>query len=225
MTSSYLAAAIEHTNLKPTATEQAMIQLMEEALQWNFYAVCLPSCWLPLARSRLHPSSVKVVTVAGFPLGSSSTAAKCCEVEKALEQGADEVDFVLNIGWMKSGYHKLVEKEFRALVQVAADRPLKVILETCYLSNEEKKLACHLAVETGIAFVKTSTGFGTEGATLADVRLMRSITPRVKASGGIKDTKSALALMEAGACRLGTSSGVDLIAGLSDLSSQVKNKV
>ena len=215
MEKSQLKAAIEHTLLKPTATGHEIEKLCREAIEHQFYGVCVSSYWLPLVGQLLRGSSVKIVSVAGFPLGTSATEVKCCEVEYAFSNGADEVDFVLNIGKLKSGDYSAIKKEFDALVTTAPQRSLKVILETCLLTQQEKQRACEIARDSGIAFVKTSTGFSTGGATLEDVQLMRKIVnghSGVKASGGIRDRDTALAFLNAGADRLGTSSGVAIIS-------------
>ncbi|MBA3815404.1 MAG: deoxyribose-phosphate aldolase [Parachlamydiaceae bacterium] len=203
--------AIEHTCLKPQATPSDIIQLCQEAIKYQFYAVCINSAWVNLANENLNSSSVKIVSTAAFPLGASATIVKCREVEYAISLGAHEVDFVLNIGWLKCGDLHNVAKEFQALVEVASGNPLKVILETSILTDQEKKIACQLAVGAGIAFVKTSTGFNTGGATVEDIKLMRHAVGKkagIKASGGIRDLQTAKNLLEAGADRLGTSSGI-----------------
>lgn len=212
-----LASTIEHTNLKPIATSQQIAEVCNEALTWQFYGVCIYSGWIPLAYSLLKNSGVKIITVAGFPHGAVSTSIKCKEIEAAVHAGANEIDFVLNIGWIKEQAYQKVEEEFKELKQVSSSTPLKVILETCYLNDQDKELVCRLAADTGIHFVKTSTGYGTAGATLADVQLMKRFHPHVKASGGIKDLTSAVAFIEAGASRLGTSSGPSLMEELQRL--------
>ncbi|CUI16365.1 Deoxyribose-phosphate aldolase [Candidatus Protochlamydia naegleriophila] len=214
MTPESVAQTIEYTQLKPFATEADIEKLCWGAMHWKFYGVCLYSIWLPLARSIVSSSSLKLITVAGFPTGASSTQLKCLEVAEAIEKGADEIDFVINIGWLKDRRLKPIEDEFKYLVELASPCPLKVIIETCYLSEEEKKLACQLAAATGISFVKTSTGFGPAGATVSDVELMKQIVPQVKASGGIKDASTAISLIKAGATRLGTSAGPSIMENL-----------
>lgn len=205
---------IEHTCLKPDATPIDIIKLCQEAIQHQFYAVCINSAWINLANETLNSSTVKIVSTAAFPLGACATIVKCREVEYAISLGAHEVDFVLNIGWLKYGNLHHIAKEFQSIVEVAAGTPLKVILETGLLTDQEKKVACQLAVGAGIAFVKTSTGFNAGGATLEDVKLMRQAVGTkagVKASGGIRNRQMALEMIEAGADRLGTSSGVAII--------------
>lgn len=210
-----LAAAIEQTCLKPFATSADIHRICQEALDWNFYGICIAPIWLKEARASLGSASTRLITVAGFPTGAVSTSIKCHEIEEALQAGAHEIDFVINIGWLKEHRFQAVEDEFKQLVSLAYPTPLKVILETCYLTTFEKEWACQAAVSAGIAFVKTSTGFGTGGATIEDVRLLRRLAPQIKASGGIKNTQMALDLLEAGASRLGTSSGVAIMEGLS----------
>lgn len=210
-----VAQAIEYTQLKPYATTKDIETLCWEALRWKFYGICVYSIWLPLAQSLLAPSNVKLITVAGFPTGAASTQLKCLEVAEAIERGAQEIDFVLNIGWLKDKRLKAIEDEFKYLAELASPLPLKVILETCYLTQEEKELACQIAIESGISFLKTSTGFGSAGATISDVQLMKKFSPHIKASAGIKDASFALQLLDAGASRLGTSSGPAIMESLS----------
>jgi deoxyribose-phosphate aldolase len=209
-----LAGAIEQTCLKPFATLKDIHKICQEAIDYHFYGVCLAPIWLKEAQAHLKSSPVRLVTVAGFPTGAVGTSTKCQEIEEALKWGAHEIDFVLNIGWLKEQRFQLLEEEFKQLVLVAQGTPLKIILETCYLTDAEKEQACQAALAAGVTYIKTSTGFGTNGATLEDIQLIRRWTSHIKASGGIKDTRMALALLEAGACRLGTSSGVAIMEGL-----------
>lgn len=214
MSKEKLASFIDHTQLRPNTTAIDIEQLCSEAVEHQFYAVCVNSSWLPLAASYLKGSPVKLAATAGFPLGACSTKVKAYETEYALAQGADEIDFVLNMGWLKQGKHKEVLHEFRELRKTAPNAVLKVILETCLLNDDEKRAACEMALEAKLDFVKTSTGFSTAGATLEDVKLMKSIVhdqAQVKASGGIRDAKTAQAFIQAGASRLGTSSGVAIV--------------
>lgn len=209
-----LACTIEHTLLKQDATEYDIEKLCTEAIEYDFFGICVNSCWIPLAAYLLEKTSVKIISTAGFPLGTCSTKSKCTETEQAINDGAEEVDFVMNVGWVKSGQHLKVLHEFQDLVKAAAKVPLKVILETCLLTDEEKRTACQLAVDAGVSFVKTSSGFNRSGATLDDVRLMVSqVGPhaKVKASGGIRTLENALEMLNAGAERLGTSSGISII--------------
>jgi len=209
-----IAFYIDHTLLKPTATPIEIQQLCREAIQYQFHAVCVNGCYVALARQQVANTPVQVAAVVGFPLGGMATAAKIFEAQQCLQDGASELDLVLNLGWLKAGAFDAVADEIRAVKQAMGDGLLKVILETCYLTESEKRNACELAVAAGADFVKTSTGFGTAGATVADVALMKQVVgnrAQVKASGGIKDRATALRLIEAGATRLGTSSGVMLV--------------
>ena len=210
-----LARAIDHTLLKPDARPDDIVELCLQALRWDFATVCVNPCYVPLAARELAGSAVKVCAVVGFPLGSSTTAVKAAEAAAVLQAGAGEIDVVINIGLLKGGRPDLVEEELAVVVAAArSSRPgalVKVILETCLLTGEEKIAACRAAVAAGAGFVKTSTGFSTGGATIEDVRLMRQTvgpTVGVKASGGIRSLTSAISMIEAGADRLGTSSGV-----------------
>ncbi|MFZ5592500.1 MAG: deoxyribose-phosphate aldolase [Bacillota bacterium] len=223
LTPAQLAKAIDHTLLSPTATERDIVRLCAEARQYGFAAVCVNPAYVPLASSTLQSSSVKVCTVIGFPLGASSTATKLAEAGEALQKGATELDVVLNLGWLKSGLFQEVLADLQAVVQTAhqASPPalVKVILETCFLTEAEKVLACQLAVQAGADFVKTNTGFGSGGATVPDVQLLRRQVPAhvgVKASGGIKTAAQALAMLQAGANRLGTSSSLQLMQQFMD---------
>lgn len=208
-----LCRIIDHTVLKPTAMPQDIRNLCKEALEYHFGAVCVHPCYVKLAKNELEGSGVKVVTVVGFPLGANTSAVKAAEAQEAIANGADELDMVLNIGAAKAGDWELVESDIRAVAQAADGVLLKVIIETCYLTDEEIVQACRTAVAGGAAFVKTSTGFGPAGAKLEHVRLMRqTVGPLigVKASGGISTYSQALAMIEAGANRLGTSSSVKI---------------
>ncbi len=202
---------IDHTLLKPTATVSQISALCEEARQFSFYAVCVNSCYLPEAKKALLGSEVKLAAVIGFPLGAMATEAKVKETVYCMEQGADEIDMVINLGWLRSGMKKEVIQEIEQIKSAVGQGTLKVILETCYLSEEEIRLACDLSLQGGADFVKTSTGFGPGGATLEAVKIMKeSVGDRagIKASGGIRDRKTAMEYIRAGATRIGTSSGV-----------------
>ncbi|MBO8160934.1 MAG: deoxyribose-phosphate aldolase [Thermosipho sp. (in: Bacteria)] len=204
---------IEHTNLKPMATEEDIIKLCEEAKTYNFRGVCVNPSFVSLVKNQLEGSDVKVVTVVGFPLGATSIEAKAYEAKMAVEHGADEVDMVIHIGYLKSGEYKYVYEDIASVVN-AAKVPVKVIIETCYLTDEEKIAACVIAKEAGAAFVKTSTGFGTHGAKVEDVSLMRWVVGDklgVKASGGVKTYEDAINMIKAGANSIGTSSGVSIV--------------
>jgi deoxyribose-phosphate aldolase len=207
---------IDHTILKANATGSDIVQLCDEARQHAFFSVCINSAWVPTARKLLAGSPVKVCSVIGFPLGAMSTAAKVFEAKQAVADGADEIDMVINVGWLKDGKADAVREEIRAIKSAIGSHVLKVIIETCYLDDAEKKLACQLAVEAGADFVKTSTGFGSGGATVEDVQLMLDIVKgkaQVKASGGVRDADAAAKYIEMGVMRLGTSNGIKIVAG------------
>lgn len=209
-----LADFIDHTNLKPTATISDIQKLCDEAKQCGFYAVCVNGCHVGIAKKAIKNSQVKLAAVIGFPLGAMSTKAKVMEAKDCIKNGADEIDMVINIGWLKSGLFDAVREEIKTIKQAIGENILKVIIETCYLTEDEKKKACSLAKDAQADFVKTSTGFGTAGATFEDVILMKKIVGeelKVKASGGVKDQKTAKKYIELGVSRIGTSSGPDLI--------------
>lgn len=220
MSSAQLAAFIDHTLLKPDATLAQIEKLCAEAREHKFFSVCVNGSWIAQARHLLEGTDVKVASVVGFPLGAMACDAKRFETEAAIDDGAHEIDLVLNVGRLKAGDDKYVLRELRDVVEAADERTVKVILETCLLNDEEKIRACKLVVESGAHFVKTSTGFSSGGATLADVKLMRETvgpTFGVKASGGIRDTAAALAMIEAGATRLGTSASIAIVRGLTEI--------
>ncbi len=203
-----IAKYIDYTLLKATATPADIEKLCKEALEYGFYSVCVNSGYVPLAAEQLKGSKVKVCTVVGFPLGAMSTQAKLYETSVALSQGAQEIDMVLNVGLFLSGNVAKVLDEIALLKQETGDRVLKVIIETCYLNDEQKRLASQVCVDAGADFVKTSTGFGTGGATLADVQLIREIVgdrAKIKASGGIRDKQTALQYISLGVDRIGAS--------------------
>ncbi len=217
MTRTELARRIEHSMLKPEARRNAIEKLCEEARTCGFYGVCVNGARVLEAYHFLEETEVKVVATVGFPLGAMDADVKRYEAEVAVDHGAHEIDVVLNIGRLKDGEHAFVLRELRDVVDVAEERPVKVILETALLSDDEKRRACELVVDSGARFVKTSTGFGSAGAALADVRLLRETVGAnfgVKAAGGIRDVRTALAMLEAGADRLGTSSGPMMIDSL-----------
>ena len=211
------AKLIDHTLLKPEATEQEIVRLAKEANEHGFASVCVNPQWVALAAKELKDSEVKVCTVIGFPLGASTTAVKVFETQDAISNGAEEIDMVINIGLLKSGNDEAVEADMKAVAMAAHGKALlKVIIETCLLTEEEKVRACQLAVNAGADFVKTSTGFSTGGATVEDVTLMRKVVgPNlgVKASGGIRDKKDLESMELAGANRIGASSGVKIMQG------------
>ena len=217
LTSLQLAAFIDHTLLKPDASLTQIEQLCAEAREHKFFSVCVNGSWVEAARHFLDGSDVKVASVVGFPLGAMSSDVKRFETEVAIDDGAHEIDMVLNIARLKAGDDKYVFREIVDVVEAADERTVKVILETCLLNDEEKVRACKLVVESGAQFVKTSTGFSTAGATIADVKLMReTVGPKfgVKASGGVRDAQTALAMIAAGATRIGTSNGIAIVQGL-----------
>ncbi|UCD60364.1 MAG: deoxyribose-phosphate aldolase [Flavobacteriaceae bacterium] len=205
---------IDHTLLKPVATPDAIKQLCAEAQEYDFYAVCVNSCYVALAKEELKGSGIKIAAVVGFPLGAMSTEAKVYEARFCIEQGADEIDMVMNLGWLKFGEFGLVKEEITLIKKAIGSRKLKVIIETCYLTAEEKKIASMLVVEGKADFVKTSTGFGSGGATFEDIELISNVIQnkiKIKASGGIKDKKTALRYLDMGVSRLGTSSGITIV--------------
>lgn len=207
---------IDHTLLKPESTQTQIDKLLAEAKEYDFASVCVNPTWVNYSAKALADSDVKVCTVVGFPLGATTPAVKAFETKDAIANGADEIDMVINIGALKSGNFDLVEEDIRAVVEAANGKLVKVIIEACLLTEEEKVMACELSVKAGADFVKTSTGFSTGGATVADVALMRqTVGPNigVKAAGGARSLADAQAFIEAGATRLGTSSGVAIIQG------------
>lgn len=213
-----IARMIDHTLLKANATKSDIIKLAEEAKQYSFASVCVNPAWVKTASEVLADApDVKVCTVIGFPLGATTTETKAFETKNAIDNGATEIDMVINIGALKENDDDFVEKDIRAVVEAAKGKALtKVIIETCLLTEEEKVRACQLSVKAGADFVKTSTGFSTGGATVPDIRLMRqTVGPEigVKASGGIRSREDALAMVEAGATRIGASSGVAICNG------------
>ena len=205
---------IDHTILKATASNSDVQKLCEEAIEHEFYSVCVNGCYVADAKQLLQGTDVKVAAVVGFPLGAMTTAAKVFEAKEAVENGASEIDMVINIAKLKDGEFEFVENEIRQIKEVIGDNVLKVIIETCYLTDEEKVKACELSLVAKADFVKTSTGFGTGGATYEDVKLMKSVVgdnAKVKASGGVRDKETAEKYVELGAERLGTSSGIDIV--------------
>ena len=217
MNAAELARYIDHTILKPDASAADIQRLCAEAREFSFATVCVNGSRVELAASCLEGSGVKVAAVVGFPLGAMDGDSKRFETEAAIDNGAQEIDVVLNVGRLKDGDDSAVLRELRDVAEAADERPVKVILETCLLTDAEKVRACQIVLESGAQFVKTSTGFSTGGATLEDVRLLRAtVGPKfgVKASGGIRDYATAAAMITAGATRLGTSNGVAIIRGV-----------
>lgn len=216
MTENY-ASYIDHTLLKPEATKEQIVALCAEAKQYGFASVCVNPTWIETAAKELEGAVSKVCTVIGFPLGANTSDVKAFETKDAIAKGADEVDMVLNIGALKGSDYELVLNDMKAVVEAANGTLVKVIIETCLLTDEEKVKACELAVEAGVDYVKTSTGFSTGGATPTDVALMRkTVGPDlgVKASGGVRSLADLKAMIEAGATRIGASSGVKIMQGL-----------
>lgn len=213
-----VAGMIDHTLLKADATEAQIAKLCQEAKEYGFASVCVNPGYVPEAAEALKGTDVRVCTVIGFPLGATSSEAKAAETADAIAKGAAEVDMVVNVGRIKSGNWDYVRSDIAAVVNAARGRALtKVIIETCLLTDDEKIRVCEIAKDAGADFVKTSTGFSTGGATAADIALMRkTVGPDmgVKASGGIHSTEEAIALIEAGASRIGASAGIAIISGL-----------
>lgn len=214
---------IDHTLLKPTATPEDIKQLCHEALEYQFYSVCVNSSFVSYCYDFLKDSDVKICSVVGFPLGACSTKVKIFEAENAIHEGASEIDMVLNLGCLKAGHTLKVLQEINQLKTAIGNNTLKVIIETSYLTDAEKKTACELAVKAGTDFVKTSTGFGPGGATLADAKLMLEALrgkAQVKASGGIRDFETAMQYINLGVGRIGTSHGVAIVTGFHHLNNR-----
>ena len=208
---------IDHTLLKPEATSKDIINLCNEAIKYDFYSVCVNSSYVPLAKECLKDTDIKIAAVCGFPLGMMESSSKGYEADMAMVNGANEIDMVINNGRLKDKDYDYVLEEIMTVAEIVHDYDgiLKVIIETCMLTDEEKIMACQLAVRGNADFVKTSTGFSTGGATVSDVKLMRETVgsfAKVKASGGIRDKKTALAMIEAGADRLGVSASVGIVS-------------
>lgn len=205
---------IDHTILKATASSVDVQKLCEEAIEHEFYSVCVNGCYVADAKHLLQGTDVKVAAVVGFPLGAMTTASKVFEAKEAIENGASEIDMVINVAKLKDGEFDYVENEIHQIKEAIGDNVLKVIIETCYLTDEEKVKACELSLVAKADFVKTSTGFGTGGATYEDVKLMKSVVgdnAKVKASGGVRDKETAQKYVDLGAERLGTSSGIEIV--------------
>ena len=213
-----ISSMIDHTLLKPDATKEDIKKLCDEAKEYKFFSVCINPQYVRLAKKCLNGSNVKVATVIGFPLGSSTKDVKAFEAQDAINNGADELDMVINIGALKDKEYDTVRDDIKTVVTTAKGKALvKVIIETCLLGKEEKIAACKLALEAGADFVKTSTGFSTSGAKIEDIKLMKEVVKDkmgIKASGGIRDTKTALAMIEAGATRIGASSSIAIVKGI-----------
>ncbi len=209
-----IAAVIDHTILKAEARAEDVTRLCKEALLHGFAAVCVNPFYVKQVAEELKNSNIKTCSVVGFPLGANTSAMKAQETQEAVKQGAQEIDMVINIGAVKAGLNNLVEEDIQAVVQASGNAIVKVIIETCYLTQEQKILACQLSLSAGADFVKTSTGFGTGGALVEDVALMRKTVgdkAQVKASGGIRTFQDIVSMLEAGADRIGASSGVAIM--------------
>ena len=212
-----IAKMIDHTVLKAFSTREDVIKVCKEAKEYGFFSVCIIPTHIELANKELEGSAVKVCTVIGFPLGANTSEVKAFETKDAIAKGAHEVDMVINIGALKDKDYDLVYKDIKAVVDAANKEALvKVIIETCYLTDEEKKIACELSVKAGADYVKTSTGFGTGGSTPEDIKLMRDVVgPNigVKASGGVRTTEDAIKVIDAGASRIGASASISIATG------------
>ena len=212
-----IANMIDHTVLKAFSTREDVIKVCNEAKEHGFFSVCINPTHIELAKKELEGSNVKVCTVIGFPLGANTSEVKAFETKDAISKGAHEVDMVINIGALKDKNYDLVYNDIKAVVDAANKEALvKVIIETCYLTDEEKKIACELSVKAGADYVKTSTGFGTGGSTPKDIKLMRDVvgpTVGVKASGGVRTTEDAIKVIDAGASRIGASSSISIATG------------
>ena len=214
MKKNVIAKMVDHTILKANATYAQVDEIVAQAKQYNFASVCINPFHIKRVATALQGTDVQVCTVIGFPLGANSSLVKAFETKQAIQDGATEVDMVINVGALKSGDAKTVKDDIQAVFDAAAGTLVKVIIETCYLTKEEIALVCKLCTEVGVAFVKTSTGFGTGGATAEDVALMKqsiSSTMKVKASGGIRDYNGAMEMVLAGAERIGTSAGIAIV--------------
>lgn len=215
-----IAKYIDHTVLKATTTSKEVEKLCLEAKEYGFYSVCVNGCFVKECKELLKDSDVKIAAVVGFPLGAMTKTAKVFEAREAIANGANEIDMVINVGKLIEGDSKYVEDEIREIKEAIGKNVLKVIIETCYLNEEQKMLACELSLNANADFVKTSTGFGTAGATFEDVILMKKMVgdnAGVKASGGVKSYETAEKYIELGATRLGTSSGIDIIKGAKNI--------
>ncbi len=216
MLMSDLAPYIDHTLLKPEATREQIESLCTEAAEYKFSTACVNGSRVELAYSLLEESNVQVAAVVGFPLGAAEADSKRYETEVAIDQGAGEIDMVMNVGRFQDGDHDYIVREIRDVVEAADDHVVKVILETCLLTDAQIEQACKLVVQAQAHFVKTSTGFGSAGTTIEHVELMRETVGQfagVKAAGGIRDAATARAMIEAGATRLGTSNGIAIVTG------------
>lgn len=208
---------IDHTLLKPTATPEDIHLLCEEAINHNFFAVCVNGCYVSTAKKNLNNTAVRIAAVVGFPLGASSSESKIEEARLYVKDGADEIDMVINLGYLKAKKYEAVTNEIEEIKKAIGDKILKVILEICFLTDEEVRIACQLAKKAGADYVKTSTGFGAAGATEHAVKIMMDEVGdslKIKASGGIKDLATAKKYIDLGVSRIGTSSGVAIVTSI-----------
>lgn len=211
-----IAILIDHTDLRPDLTGNQIEAHCKEALKYKFYSVCVNPCFIPLARAFLSGSDVKICTVIGFPLGANLSKVKAYEAEQAAKEGAHEIDMVINISALKDKDYLKVKEEIKSVVETASGLICKVILENCLLTDEEKMVGCQLALQAGAHFVKTSTGFEKAGATVEDIKLMRSVLEDcmgIKAAGGIRDYNTAIKMVAAGATRIGASKSIQIVEG------------
>lgn len=207
---------IDHTNLKQDMSEQDLIKLVDEAKEYDFFSICINPCWVKQASELLAGSNTKVCSVIGFPLGANTTNIKVLEAKEAIENGASEIDMVINVSKLKDKDYEYVYNEIKQIKEAIGNNVLKVIIEACLLTNEEKTIACQIIMKAGANFVKTSTGMSTGGATVEDVKLFKEVvgdTTLIKAAGGVRTYEDAISMIEAGANRIGTSGGVKIVNG------------
>lgn len=207
---------IDHTNLKQDMSEQDLIKLVNEAKEYDFFSICINPCWVKQASELLAGSNTKVCSVIGFPLGANTTNIKVLEAKEAIENGASEIDMVINVSKLKDKDYEYVYNEIKQIKEAIGNNVLKVIIEACLLTNEEKTIACQIIMKVGANFVKTSTGMSTGGATVEDVKLFKEVvgdTTLIKAAGGVRTYEDAISMIEAGANRIGTSGGVKIVNG------------
>lgn len=207
---------IDHTNLKQDMSEQDLIKLVDEAKEYDFFSICINPCWVKQASELLAGSNTKVCSVIGFPLGANTTNIKVLEAKEAIENGASEIDMVINVSKLKDKDYEYVYNEIKKIKEAIGNNVLKVIIEACLLTNDEKTIACQIIMKAGANFVKTSTGMSTGGATVEDVKLFKEVvgdTTLIKAAGGVRTYEDAISMIEAGANRIGTSGGVKIVNG------------
>lgn len=207
---------IDHTNLKQDMSEQDLIKLVNEAKEYDFFSICINPCWVKQASELLAGSNTKVCSVIGFPLGANTTNIKVLEAKEAIENGASEIDMVINVSKLKDKDYEYVYNEIKKIKEAIGNNVLKVIIEACLLTNEEKTIACQIIMKAGADFVKTSTGMSTGGAIVEDVKLFKEVvrdTTLIKAAGGVRTYEDAISMIEAGANRIGTSGGVKIVNG------------